>query len=381
VTSKTGRQGGCAMAEQVKGREPEPLTKPDFEALARFRFGIRRYLRASEEIVREHGITPQHYQLLLALMGFPGREWATVTELASLLQLRHHSVVELVNRAVKRGLVRRGDDPADARVVQVSLTAEGERLLARLSALHRDELERMEAAFALPTRARSPQPTHADDSEMPARPGPPARAPEQWREPLVPGSPTTVTKPDTCADGIGPRTETASFPQLVAQPQKKVYAASMTGLISNELIGLDMSMRAARVFAGITAESVARAGAAITLPQLRVLVLASATPALTNSAVAEALDVHLSNATRICDRLIRAGLLERRTAIADRRRVELRLTKAGEALVNTVAEHRRAAIARILSQMSTEEQDTLAGALERFADAAEEGRARSQTLL
>jgi DNA-binding MarR family transcriptional regulator len=155
----------------------------------------------------------------------------------------------------------------------------------------------------------------------------------------------------------------------------------MTALMSNELIGLDMSMRAARVFAGITAESVAQAGAAITLPQLRVLVLASTTPALTNSAVAEALDVHLSNATRICDRLIRAGLLERRTAIADRRRVELRLTKAGGALVNTVAEHRRAAIARILSQMSTEEQDTLAGALERFADAAEEGRARSQTLL
>jgi len=124
-----------------------PLTKPDYEALARFRFGIRRYLRVSEEIVRSHGLTPQHYQLLLALMGFPGREWASVTELADLIQLRHHSVVELVNRAQKQGLVRRAAHPTDARAVQVSLTEEGEIVLGRLSALHRDELRRIPEAF------------------------------------------------------------------------------------------------------------------------------------------------------------------------------------------------------------------------------------------
>ena len=62
--------------------EPAPLTKEDFEALAQFRFGIRRYLRFSEETVRRHGLSPQQYQLLLALKGFPGREWATVRELA-----------------------------------------------------------------------------------------------------------------------------------------------------------------------------------------------------------------------------------------------------------------------------------------------------------
>lgn len=126
---------------------PAPLTKSDFEALARFRFGIRRYLRVSEEIVRRHGLTPQHYQLLLALMGFPGREWATVRELAELLQLRHHSVVELVNRAQNQGLVQRDAHPSDARSVRVSPTANGERILARLSALHRDELRRMGTVF------------------------------------------------------------------------------------------------------------------------------------------------------------------------------------------------------------------------------------------
>jgi DNA-binding MarR family transcriptional regulator len=128
----------------------DPLTKQDFEALARFRFAIRRYLRFSEETVRRHGVTPQQYQLMLALKGFPGRDWAMVRELADRLQLRHHSVVELVNRAQSQGLVDRAGDPDDARAVRVVLTDQGEQLLGRLSALHRDELRRMDAVLAVP---------------------------------------------------------------------------------------------------------------------------------------------------------------------------------------------------------------------------------------
>jgi len=119
--------------------------------LARFRSGIRRYLRFSEETVRAHGVTPQQYQLLLALKGFPDREWATVRELADRLQLRHHSVVELVNRAQARGLVDRGPHPDDARMVRIQLTEDGEQTLAHLSALHRDELRRLDASLAPPT--------------------------------------------------------------------------------------------------------------------------------------------------------------------------------------------------------------------------------------
>jgi DNA-binding MarR family transcriptional regulator/8-oxo-dGTP pyrophosphatase MutT (NUDIX family) len=134
------------------GAGAEPLTKQDFEALARFRFGIRRYLRFSEETVRGHGLAPQQYVLLLALKGFPDREWATVRELADRLQLRHHSVVELVNRAQGQGLVERAAHPDDARAVRVLLTEDGEAILARLSALHRDELRRrMTLALRLPT--------------------------------------------------------------------------------------------------------------------------------------------------------------------------------------------------------------------------------------
>ncbi len=147
---------GAGHEPVAEGRLPlqegvaDPLTKEDFEALARFRFGIRRYLRFSEETVRRHGVTPQQYQLMLALKGFPGRDWALVRELADRLQLRHHSMVELINRAQRQGLVRRFTDPDDARAVRVVLTDQGEHLLGRLAALHRDELRRMDALLALP---------------------------------------------------------------------------------------------------------------------------------------------------------------------------------------------------------------------------------------
>lgn len=138
------------MTDPSETHGSEPLSKADFEALAQFRFGIRRYLRVSEEIVRRRGVTPQQYQLMLALMGYPGREWATVQELADLIQRRHHSVVELVNRAQAQGLVQRDPHPSDARAVQVSLTTEGEQTLAELSALHRDELRRVGSKLSHP---------------------------------------------------------------------------------------------------------------------------------------------------------------------------------------------------------------------------------------
>jgi DNA-binding MarR family transcriptional regulator len=159
VVNREAERTWCdvVMTARDEGVGSEPLTKQDFEALARFRFGIRRYLRFSEEAVRRDGLTPQQYQLLLALKGFPGREWATVRELADRLQLRHHSVVELIDRAQGHGLVERGTHPSDGRVVRVLLTPHGEQVLARLSALHRDQLRRMDAALTLPIWDSTPQ--------------------------------------------------------------------------------------------------------------------------------------------------------------------------------------------------------------------------------
>jgi DNA-binding MarR family transcriptional regulator len=116
------------------------LKKKDCEALSDFRYQLRRFLRFSEEIVRKEGVTPLQYLLLLHIKGYPGREWATVGELAERLQSHHHGTVALVSRCEKVGLVKRKASTADRRQVEVHLTPKGERSLDRLAQRHRDEL-------------------------------------------------------------------------------------------------------------------------------------------------------------------------------------------------------------------------------------------------
>jgi DNA-binding MarR family transcriptional regulator len=109
--------------------------------LAHFRYEIRKFLRFSERAAREAGATPQQHQLLLGVAGFTGRGWATISELAEFLQERHNTLVELVNRAGRKGLVSKHSAAGDRRVVRVELTRRGRRILRELSALHRRELE------------------------------------------------------------------------------------------------------------------------------------------------------------------------------------------------------------------------------------------------
>ncbi len=128
----------------------DDISKAEYEAMAEYRYAIRRFLRFSEEAAREAGLTPQQYQLLLAIKGYPGRERANITELAERMQLDHHSTVGLVDRTAERGLVRRRHDKDDRRQVHVSLTADGEQLLRKLAHLHREELVRMRSDLRPP---------------------------------------------------------------------------------------------------------------------------------------------------------------------------------------------------------------------------------------
>ena len=116
------------------------MTKAEFEALSDFRYQLRRFLRFSEDVVRQSGLTPLQYQLLLHIKGYPGRDWATVGELAERLQARHHGVVALVSRCETLGLVKRVSSTEDRRRVETHLTARGERCLASLAGLHKTEL-------------------------------------------------------------------------------------------------------------------------------------------------------------------------------------------------------------------------------------------------
>jgi DNA-binding MarR family transcriptional regulator len=117
------------------------LSTREFQALAEFRYQIRRFLRFSEDQARASGIEPQQHQLLLAIKGLPDGVKSTIGELALRMLIRHHSAVELVDRLAEHGAVERVPAEEDQREVFVRLTKKGETLLHRLSVAHHDELQ------------------------------------------------------------------------------------------------------------------------------------------------------------------------------------------------------------------------------------------------
>jgi DNA-binding MarR family transcriptional regulator len=125
-------------------------SKREFETLSHFRYQLRRFLRFSEDITRDEGVTNLQYLLLLHIKGFPEREWATVGELAEKLQAQPHGAVALVNRCEKRGLVRRQPSHKDRREVEIHLTPEGDKMVSKLARMHRDELLTLQGVFQVP---------------------------------------------------------------------------------------------------------------------------------------------------------------------------------------------------------------------------------------
>jgi DNA-binding MarR family transcriptional regulator len=119
------------------------ITKSQYELLASLRRELRRFQRFSHEAALVAGLTPQQHQALLAIKGSPGRDYLSVGELAESLQLRHHSAVGLVDRLVRRRLVRRTISGADRRRVEVRLTRAGETCIEGLSAAHLLELRQL----------------------------------------------------------------------------------------------------------------------------------------------------------------------------------------------------------------------------------------------
>ena len=106
----------------------------NYEALAAFRYEIRRFLNFTELAAREAGIEPQQHQALLAIKGLPASQKPTVGVLAERLQIRHHSAVELTHRLELRGMIRRSRNKSDLREVLLRLTPKGEKFLDRISA-------------------------------------------------------------------------------------------------------------------------------------------------------------------------------------------------------------------------------------------------------
>lgn len=122
-----------------------PLTPADYQHLLAFRATWRRFHQWSEDQARMAGLTHVQHQLLVAVKGHPGTEPPTVGDLAGYLLVRHHSAVELVDRAELADLVRRTADARDARLVRVRLTAKGEHTLSQLTPAHLAKLHSLAA--------------------------------------------------------------------------------------------------------------------------------------------------------------------------------------------------------------------------------------------
>jgi DNA-binding MarR family transcriptional regulator len=126
------------------GASRERPTRQDLEALATFRYELRRFLRFSETAATAAGLTSLQYQLLLQVAGYPERSWATIGELAERLQTAHHGVVALVTRCESAGLVERRRGELDRREVHVHLSALGARKVRQVAAVHRRALGSLE---------------------------------------------------------------------------------------------------------------------------------------------------------------------------------------------------------------------------------------------
>jgi DNA-binding MarR family transcriptional regulator len=116
------------------------LTLSDYQALAEFRYQIRRFLHFSEQVVKRAGLERGQYQLMLAIKGMPAGVRPRIRELAGRMQIRHHSAVELVNRLEAGGFVHRTRARDDRREVLLGLTAKGEKVLGELALHHHNEL-------------------------------------------------------------------------------------------------------------------------------------------------------------------------------------------------------------------------------------------------
>lgn len=127
---------------------PRPITDREYQALAELRYRLRVFTSFSEAQARAAGLEPRQHQLLLAIRGLRPDQRPTVGTLAKQLIVKHHTVVELVDRLERLELVRRTADPQDGRVVLVKITKRGRAMLDRLTRAHRDELTKAAPALA-----------------------------------------------------------------------------------------------------------------------------------------------------------------------------------------------------------------------------------------
>lgn len=145
----------------------------------------------------------------------------------------------------------------------------------------------------------------------------------------------------------------------------RVRAASLR----RDVEDVDAVLDACRSLVAISAWSVQAVADRVDLVQLRILVVLATRGAASLKDLADVTGLHLTRASRACDRLVGKKLITRSDDPEDRRVLQLRLTSAGEAVVEAVMDARRDAIAPVLARMSTTRRTELVRALRAFTEA------------
>src|SRR5665213_1476074 len=109
--------------------------------LAEFRFQLRKFLRFSEIAAEAAGISVQQYQMLQVIAAMPEGQGASISYLADRMILRHNSAVELVDRAVRAGMVRRESDDEDLPPSTIRFITECDKVVKQLYPTHLEELD------------------------------------------------------------------------------------------------------------------------------------------------------------------------------------------------------------------------------------------------
>ncbi len=130
-----------------RGNRSGPLSEDDYRRLLEFRIAVRKFLAYSKEQAASVGLTPTQHQLLLAIRGHHEPDGPNIRDVAECLLLKHHSAVELVDRAVDAGLIERRVDPRDQRAVRLALTRTGRSKLERVSRANIAEIARLDAEY------------------------------------------------------------------------------------------------------------------------------------------------------------------------------------------------------------------------------------------
>jgi DNA-binding MarR family transcriptional regulator len=119
----------------------QSLTDDDYDALASFRYAMRKFLSFSRQALAEKAqLTPEQYEALLAVKAFPSAAGVTISDLSERMQVKHHTAVGVVDKLETLSLLEREPGVRDRRQVFLKLTPEGSRVLTKVAALHREDL-------------------------------------------------------------------------------------------------------------------------------------------------------------------------------------------------------------------------------------------------